>query len=59
MVNESSGLIGVRLLLSDLRGTVGRCGDVSTLRGKVLPTVRPLDLGEEFRDDERLSNSEG
>ena len=54
-----SGLMGVRSLLNDLMGTDNRCGDVSVLRDKVLPTVRPLSLGEEFRDDERFSNTEG
>src|ERR1043165_3697896 len=52
------GLTGVRLLLKDLSGTVCRWGDVSTLWGNVLPAVRPLGLGEEFRDGGRLSNIE-
>src|ERR1043165_324440 len=59
VVRGSTGLMGVRSLLKDLSGTVCRWGDVSTLRGNVLSTVRPLGLGEEFRDDERFSNTEG
>ena len=59
MVKGSSGLIGVWSLLNDLRGTVCRCGEVFTLRSKILPTVRPLGLGEEFQDDGRFSNIEG
>ena len=59
MVRGLIGLTGVRLLLKDLSGTVCRWGDVSTLRGNVLPTVRPLGLGEEFRDVERFSNTDG
>src|ERR1043165_2106518 len=59
VVRGSTGLIGIRSLLNDLRGTVGHCGEVSTLRGKVLPTVRPLSLGEEFRDGGRFSKIEG
>ena len=59
VVRGSIGLIGVRSLLNDLRGTVSRCEDVSTLRGNVLSTVRPLGLGEEFRDVEIFSNIDG
>ena len=50
--------MGVRLLLRDLRGMVCYWGEFSTLRGKILLTVRPLDLGEEFRDGGRLSKTE-
>ena len=59
VVKGSSGLIGVRSLLKDLKGMVCRCEEVSTLRDKVLPTVRPLGLGEEFRDGGRFSKIEG
>ena len=59
VVRGSTGLIGVRSLLNDLRGTVNRCGEVSVLRDKVLPTVRPLGLGEEFRDGGRFSKTDG
>jgi len=49
--------MGVLSLLSDLIGTVGRFGDVSSLRGKGnLSAVRPLVLG--FRDGESLSKIE-
>ena len=59
VVRGSTGLMGVWSLLSDLSETVCRWGDVSKLRGNVLPTVRFLGLGEEFRDGGRLSNGEG
>jgi hypothetical protein len=59
VVRGSIGLIGVRSLLKDLRGMVCRYGDVSTLRGRVLLTVRPLGLGEEFRDGGRFSKIKG
>ena len=59
VVRGSTGLMGVRSLLKDLSGTVCRWGDVSTLRGSALSTVRPLGLGEEFRDVERFSKTDG
>ena len=57
----SSGLIGVRSLLKDLRGTVCHCDEVSTFRDKgiLLSMVHPLGFGEEFRDGGRLSKGEG